>query len=855
MASPRRVPEYFLTNPEMPPGWESLVADRFRIQDDVHGAVYLTQLERDIVDAPEFQRLFRISQMGFVDYVFPTATHTRALHSIGTCWQAKVLVDILAANTPPLHPGRPVLSACESLVISTAALLHDVSHLPFSHDLETKTHWIPKKPVHEREGLPAGRLEHAKIRSCSGAFPKHDDYLRNPSLFVFLFNRDLSVLARVLATYSPLFLDLVRAEGTHFPALEELARYIDAEQLSPSEVLPRLIFQTLTLEDPLPGFLDPDDPTPRGLASDRLRVATSLPPDVAAVDWPDEHWLPVHRLWFQPFHHQVVGNTLNADLLDYLRRDLRRFGLHEGTDFRFLDYFQLVPLQRGRINGVEILRSQTAVNVWDSKRGTVRPEIISDLLRMLDGRTKVHEAAVFHRITQGATAMVNRACQLLPSRERPTVSELYGLESQQQPRVSLAADDWLLERLSRAPALTADTPEYRGARRLAAKVADRRIYRPLLLIPGDRMLRFVAQHMEQFGAGLIAEKEPVLRAAAATIDSTRSAPFLNIVCRLVQERLTHTIAGLPKCAEASRRVARRFRRTAEAGIAGELQWDGVHGTRPPERVILWAMPYKQLYKDPRLIIKFGAQDTECASLEEAGVPGCTPPSVSTLIADGLRALDSKYQASWKLLVLISDGLYSTGVLPRLLGQEHTVEQHVGCLREAQKICLAGLRVAFDVWIARFDGLNAPPESAEVEGALERFATALETEGLTQADPRPEEVSPLNLAAYAHGKDRGRDDDLARVRSTCRDITSRFGAGPELACAGELLHDLEWLFRIVPGRPTSFDVRDLEEIQERLNPRKERLIELVTTEAARERRLSSDELQREWMGNGPWGETA
>src|SRR3972149_2313404 len=38
--------------------------DEFEFVDDIHGQVHLNRLERDVVDTPEFQRLFRLSQLG-----------------------------------------------------------------------------------------------------------------------------------------------------------------------------------------------------------------------------------------------------------------------------------------------------------------------------------------------------------------------------------------------------------------------------------------------------------------------------------------------------------------------------------------------------------------------------------------------------------------------------------------------------------------------------------------------------------------------------------------------------------------------------------------------------------------------
>jgi hypothetical protein len=60
-----------------------------RIRDPVHGLITfrasepLDRLAWALIDAPEFQRLRRIKQLGVSEFVFPSATHTRFTHSIG----------------------------------------------------------------------------------------------------------------------------------------------------------------------------------------------------------------------------------------------------------------------------------------------------------------------------------------------------------------------------------------------------------------------------------------------------------------------------------------------------------------------------------------------------------------------------------------------------------------------------------------------------------------------------------------------------------------------------------------------------------------------------------------------------
>lgn len=165
--------------------WESdeVFKDEFEFLDDIHGPIFLSRLERDAVDSPEFQRLFRLGQLGFVDLVYPTANDTRAVHSIGVCHWSKKLVDHLHENR---SSGVIQISESERVLISLAGLLHDLPHGPFSHDIEKKTH-----------RFEYGGKERS-VKSHYGPYEKHDNWLVNPALFVFLTDHSRSVLARVL---------------------------------------------------------------------------------------------------------------------------------------------------------------------------------------------------------------------------------------------------------------------------------------------------------------------------------------------------------------------------------------------------------------------------------------------------------------------------------------------------------------------------------------------------------------------------------------------------------------------------------------------------------------------------------
>jgi uncharacterized protein len=98
------------------------------VRDAVHGDIELEPLEVDLIDTPEFQRLRGIKQLGTACLVYPSATHTRFEHSLGTSWMARRMIEALRRTG--------TISSQEETAIRIAALLHDISHVPFGHTLE-----------------------------------------------------------------------------------------------------------------------------------------------------------------------------------------------------------------------------------------------------------------------------------------------------------------------------------------------------------------------------------------------------------------------------------------------------------------------------------------------------------------------------------------------------------------------------------------------------------------------------------------------------------------------------------------------------------------------------------------------
>ena len=81
-----------------------------------------------LIDAPEFQRLRRIKQLGLGLYTYQGAEHSRFTHSLGALHLMTRILDRLSESYP--------IAAEDRLAVRAAALLHDVGHAPFSHAME-----------------------------------------------------------------------------------------------------------------------------------------------------------------------------------------------------------------------------------------------------------------------------------------------------------------------------------------------------------------------------------------------------------------------------------------------------------------------------------------------------------------------------------------------------------------------------------------------------------------------------------------------------------------------------------------------------------------------------------------------
>jgi HD superfamily phosphohydrolase len=113
---------------------------QYQIRCPIHGLIPMNAWERKLIDSSVFQRLRRIRQLAWTDYVYPGAMHTRFEHSIGVMHVASLLFDNVVGNSSDvlsdLYGGSSDWVPRERQKVRLAALLHDVGHSPFSHASE-----------------------------------------------------------------------------------------------------------------------------------------------------------------------------------------------------------------------------------------------------------------------------------------------------------------------------------------------------------------------------------------------------------------------------------------------------------------------------------------------------------------------------------------------------------------------------------------------------------------------------------------------------------------------------------------------------------------------------------------------
>lgn len=109
------------------------------VYDPLYGFIRLTETEYRIIHSPFYQRLRWIRQLGFSNYIFPGAEHTRFAHALGVMHVSDQILRAIEKAVPDEKLFDPAATDPDTLFhksIRIAALLHDIGTFPFSHTCE-----------------------------------------------------------------------------------------------------------------------------------------------------------------------------------------------------------------------------------------------------------------------------------------------------------------------------------------------------------------------------------------------------------------------------------------------------------------------------------------------------------------------------------------------------------------------------------------------------------------------------------------------------------------------------------------------------------------------------------------------
>jgi HD superfamily phosphohydrolase len=169
------------------------------IADPIHGYITFTvpvggreeTTEKDLIDSPWTQRLRYINQLQSARWVFPSAEHSRFVHSLGAMHVAGRFARHLYPSLKEIAQDCPSANFIEGL-LRTTVLLHDIGHGPFCHFFDDN--FLDRYGLtHEKLGQTIitqgfGKLLSGIRRSPGGPFATGEQL--DPTQIAFLIGKD-----------------------------------------------------------------------------------------------------------------------------------------------------------------------------------------------------------------------------------------------------------------------------------------------------------------------------------------------------------------------------------------------------------------------------------------------------------------------------------------------------------------------------------------------------------------------------------------------------------------------------------------------------------------------------------------
>lgn len=354
-----------------------------------------------------------------------------------------------------------------------------------------------------------------------------------------------------------------------------------------------------------------------------------------------------------PYVGDVVGNTVCADLLDYVPRDLAACGLPVAMGERFLDYLSVT----GPDEALEFNRERIVLNL--GKRGMPRPDVESEVVKLLTYRYELAERVYFHHSKNAASVMIGRAVQEAALATGPDTPQRLDNNflwlTDEMLLAALANED-----IERALGLERDE-EALGDRELASELAqgllNRDLYKISYLATWDDVPDAVARI-----AAIYSDPED-RRALEDHLADMAGVPRGRVLIHIPKHRMMRKNADV--------RV-----RTGRGEVVKLHEWDATHSQRVGAlnaaherlwRVMVYVHP---AHEDATALVRAAAADH--FQVPSRYVPPDTVSSYSRVVFEALAE-------RWSLTVEDLDALEDAASAPN------------GTLRTAESVILAAVR--------------------------------------------------------------------------------------------------------------------------------------------------------------------
>jgi HD superfamily phosphohydrolase len=329
-----------------------------------------TRFELAAMDTRTFQRLRDVRQLGNACVTFPTAEHSRFSHSLGTLYWVTKMLSYLRENHFAEDIGEQQGSATILKNANTALKQRelaglDENRLGLQHTFfeQLIRLWAL---LHDITHLPFGHT----IEDQARLLPRHDE---DPERIRYVFN---SLLEEV--KQSPHISHEPNGDERVMETLLRCCRSIHYLSLRLKKKMPLVADEAKRWQE----FGDLIDP--------------ALLPYMTIV-------------------HDLVSNTICADLLDYLHRDSLMSGMPWSVDKALFCYLRLMRVRK-ELNGdldQEAYRSGVVVG-----RTKLRHDVVTAVLALLRARYDMTEKIYYHHTKCAADAILEKAIRSLPDNRK-----------------------------------------------------------------------------------------------------------------------------------------------------------------------------------------------------------------------------------------------------------------------------------------------------------------------------------------------------------------------------------------------------------------------------------------------------